>query len=402
MKKTLLVLATLAATAGLAQAANVTLYGAADLGLTYKYDKVKATLFGESASQKQDSYGLDSGNLGASKFGLKGEEDLGNSYAVGFKLENGFSADDGKLGQGGRLFGREAALTLKTPFGNLAAGRMGGLSSGAGTYDIFQAYGDVFDGGVGNIGTGYWNGTGRYDNMLTYTTPDFAGFKVYAQYSFSTNGQEAAGNERNNNRYWGIGATYDNGPLGLVAVVDSEMPANDSLVVDGVEYVHNQDSFTLSLGGNYDFGVVKAFAGFQYGKHLSSFGFVNSDNYGINVDAEGNGYNVSDLKGYAVSLGGIFPLPCGSLQAGVFYAHTKGDVAGYNDLFGDYFAGKLDKSDVYGIGLVHSYPLSKRTTLYTGVGYAYNKVKYTETGADESLTLKKQSAQALFGINHTF
>ena len=40
MKKTLLVLATLAATAGFAQAASVTLYGSVDLGLSYKYKNI--------------------------------------------------------------------------------------------------------------------------------------------------------------------------------------------------------------------------------------------------------------------------------------------------------------------------------------------------------------------------
>ena len=141
MKKTLLVLATLAATAGLAQAATVTLYGAADAGLVYNYTKFKgsAVFDGERYSGKvsEDRYGLESGNYGASKWGLKGEEDLGNGYKVGFKLENGFSLDDGRAGQDGRLFGREASLTVSGPFGALSAGRMGALTSGAGTYDIF-------------------------------------------------------------------------------------------------------------------------------------------------------------------------------------------------------------------------------------------------------------------------
>lgn len=374
MKKTLIVLATLAATAGVAQAANVTLYGAADLGLSYKYQKVD----GEDATHK---YGLESGNLGASKFGLKGEEDLGNGYAIGFKLENGFKADSGELKTSGKIFDREAAVTLKTPFGSLAAGRMGALSSGAGTYDIFQAYGDVFDGGVGDIGAGYWHGTGRYDNMLTYATPDMAGFKVYAQYSFASDAQEAAGNERNNNRYWGIGAAYDNGPLALVAVVDSVMPQR--AVADSF----NQDSYTVSVGGSYNLGSVKPFVGVQYGEHMNSFAFFAPD--ATDEDA-GLAF---DLKGYAVSLGGIFQLPVGSLQAGVFYAHAKGDF-----IDADHLLATVDKSNVYGVGLVHSYPLSKRTTIYSGVGYSYQKTTYT----DQDEADKVKSAQVLFGINHTF
>ena len=55
MKKTLLVLATLAATAGFAQAASVTLYGSVDLGLSYKYKNIDTV-----GSTHQ--YGLENGN----------------------------------------------------------------------------------------------------------------------------------------------------------------------------------------------------------------------------------------------------------------------------------------------------------------------------------------------------
>lgn len=377
MKKTLLVWATLAATAGVAQAAHVTLYGAADLGLSYQYEKVNS----DKATNK---YGLESGNLGASKFGLKGEEELGNGYVVGFKLENGFSADTGRLGQGDRLFGREARLYVNGGFGELSAGRMGALSSGAGSYDIFQAYGDVFDGGVNTIGAGYWNGTDRYDNTITYVTPDLAGLKVYAQYSFATNGQEVSGT-RSNDRYWGVGATYDNGPLGLVFVVDSVLPKNP-------ENGSSQDSYTISFGGNYDFGAFKPYFGAQYGKHLTSFGFVNSD---LHEDLEDFSFSIK--RGYAVSLGAAFPLTCGTLQAGVFYAHS-GNIEG-SDGTVDVAA---NKADAYGVGLVHSYPLSKRTTVYSGVGYNYVKVKGVEADAYDGSNFKKQSAQVLFGLNHTF
>lgn len=378
MKKSLIALATLAAVGTAAHAASVTLYGTVDTGLAYNYNK---SVDADGNSITNHSYGMESGLLSASKFGIKGLEELGNGYSVGFKLENGFGSDTGKFSDSDRLFSREAAVTLYGPFGSLAAGRMGALTSGTGTYDIFQANGDAFDGGVGNIATGYWHDTGRWDNMLTYVTPDMAGFKVYAQYSFATDDQEKAGT-RNNNRYWGVGATYDNGPLGLVLVVDSEMPKNP-------ENGQSQDSYTVSFGGNYDLGSVKPFFGAQYGKHLTSFGFVNEDNF----DAKGY-KNLAIKEGYAASLGALFQLSCGSLQAGVFYAHTK-DITGTDAEGRDWALDK--KADLYGIGLVHSYPLSKRTTVYTGVGYNYLQTQ--DTVGDK---YKDQFAQVLFGLNHTF
>ena len=113
MKKTLAALAVLGAFAGSAAAADVQLYGVVDEGLIYTNTKVT------------DEKSV--GNLG-SRWGLKGSEDLGNGYKVGFKLESGFEADSGTL-QENRLFRREAGLTLYGPFGSLGLGRFGGIAS---------------------------------------------------------------------------------------------------------------------------------------------------------------------------------------------------------------------------------------------------------------------------------
>lgn len=101
MKKTLIALAAMSAfaAAGTAAAADVTLYGKADLGLHYTYNKVD----GQDAV---NSFDMKSGQNAGSRFGLKGTEDLGNGTKVGFILENGFNADDGTMGQDSRLFGR--------------------------------------------------------------------------------------------------------------------------------------------------------------------------------------------------------------------------------------------------------------------------------------------------------
>lgn len=375
MKKSLLLLALGAMGFG-AQAASVTLYGTADGALSYQYSKQEFN----GASNRDQTYGLESGALSSSKFGLKGVEELGNGYSVGFKLENGFSLDDGRFSTGDRLFGREAALTVAGPFGELAAGRMGALTSGAGTYDIFQANADVFDGGVGNIGAGYWNATSRYDNMLTYATPDMAGFKAYAQYSFAANGTED-GNERNNDRYWGVGATYNVGALGLVAVVDSVMPESGTA---------DHDSYTVSLGGNYDFGTFKPFIGAQYGKHMSIFGVLNN---------HADEFSRGDIKGYAVSAGSIFNTSFGELSAGLFWARADGSGL-YENEEGVKVATTLDNVDTYGVGLVNAYPLSKRTKLYAGVGATYSRGDVTYGEATSKY--KETNAQALVGLSHQF
>ena len=219
MKKTLIALAaaTLASTSALA--AQVTISGIVDAG--FAYNNVNRMNEGTS-----EDFTLDSGNHNGSRFIFSGTEDLGNGYAVSFYLENGFSLDDGNNGQNGRLFGREARMSFETPYGTMSFGRMGSLTSGLGTYDIFQYWGDTFDGGWAYaMDLGNWFARDRYDNMLTLVTPKVAGFTGYFQYSFGTdnvsedekteeiyNADSNIG-ERTKQRYAALGLTYENGPL---------------------------------------------------------------------------------------------------------------------------------------------------------------------------------------------
>ena len=224
-KKSLLAVAVLGTAAGFACAADVTLYGKADAGLVYTNTKTTSS---EDATVKAHNFGLESGVNSASRFGLKGTEDLGNGLKVGFKLENGFNVDDGTLGNGGRLFGREASLSVSGDFGTLSAGRMGGVGSGAGTYSLFTGIADAFDGG--NVDVFGLVTTERYDNMLTYQTPKFAGVQATFQYSFKGNNKEdkelhdkgfydpATGREGSaaTDRYASMGLTGDFGALQTV------------------------------------------------------------------------------------------------------------------------------------------------------------------------------------------
>ena len=180
MKKSLTALAVLGVFAGSAMAADVTLYGALDTGFEYFHHK---TTDFDGTSVKDDTFDMQTGWDTGNRWGLKGSEDLGNGYKVSFKLESGFNGDDGTMGQGSRLFGREAGLTLSGPFGSVAFGRFGGIASSSGTYDML-GYVESFDGGDGDV----WGfaASDRYDNMVVYQTPRFAGLQLTAQYSFKT------------------------------------------------------------------------------------------------------------------------------------------------------------------------------------------------------------------------
>ena len=394
MKKQLLAVAVASAFASTAFAANVTVYGTVDTGLVYTHQSFGGALPTNGDSSK---FSMDSGVLGASEFGFKGTEDLGDGYSVSFQLENGFKSDTGALSgaDDNKLFDREARLSLNTPYGTVSFGRMGALTSGAGTYDVFQATGDALDGGNANyIGTGYWFSRGRCDNMITLVTPEANGFTGYAQYSFQTSGSEKT-SVRENDRYMALGLTYSAGPLNVAVVADMVEYSNSTVKelnyaneaaagADG--YKKYDDAKAISLGVNYDFGVTQAFFGAQYGKNeklsISSFGLKTE----VLTDANDKPYDIENIvvDGYNLHIGAATPLPCGTLTVSAYY--------------GDYEMS--DDSDVtakkYGFGAMHTYPISKRTTFYTGAGYGQTDVK------SEDKAVRIKGFDVTMGLTHKF
>ena len=183
MKKSLIFLA-LGSVFATAQAADISVFGAVDTGLMFSHSKVS----GESA---ENSLTMESSMNETSSFGIAGSEDLGNGMKVAFHLENEFASDSGSMATENKLFDREARITLEGGFGALSFGRMGTLSSATGTYDTVYLVGDSFDGGDNNIFG--LTGAGVYDNMITYQTPEFAGFQVTGQYSFKNDSAEENG-----------------------------------------------------------------------------------------------------------------------------------------------------------------------------------------------------------------
>lgn len=390
MKKTLAALAVLGTFAGSAAAADVTLYGVVDLGLNYQYSKVGDA---DAVNTFKEQAGQNSG----SRFGLKGTEDLGNGVKVGFILENGFSADDGKMSQGGRLFGREANLFVTGDFGTLSMGRVGALSAGVGSYNVVYGY-TVF-------GTGWGDTAGakslfnlsdrdRMDNTVTYVTPSFAGVKVYAQYSFNRDGQEAAGNERNNDRYAALGAKYELGAFSTGLVVDTVLNKNGATA-------NTEDSLGVTWGASYDFGVAKVYGMAQYGKNENKMGGYSVTDIKENqtgfaaVDGEG-------LEGYALTLGATAPVLGGTVYAQANYVdgETSADVTSTRATADK--AVKTADFDRWGLSAAYSYPFSKRTTVYTFAAYSEGTLKVTGVVSGAVDKTKTKNGEFGVGLVHKF
>ncbi len=384
MKKTFAALAVLAALGSSAYAADVQLYGRADLGL--RYTNVDRDLPGVD---DQSTFEMASGNKTGSRFGLKGTEDLGNGYTVGFVLENGFAADSGSFdSNGSRMFGREATVQVKGPFGTLAMGRTAIMTSDSGSFGIgagFSALGT----GWGDVGgqNAVW-GAGfstRYDNMVTYVTPEFMGTSVYAQYSFgdASKGEEG---KASTDRYYGIGINSNIGNLNLVGVVDSVNRASN-----GADATNDKDVWRVVVGGSYDFGVVKPYLAAAYFKDGAITDVASMYTYSTEAEAYAGGLKWN-YDGWAVMLGASAPLAGGTLYGTAGYMSAEyqddgqGNSAGQNDI------------DRWMVGVGYEYPLSKRTVVYVDAGYTQDSVDASGSAYDSD----PRAVQAAFGMVHYF
>ena len=378
-KKSLTALAVLSTMTGYAVAGQVTLYGVVDEGLNYTKEDVKVN---GVRHVDEHTFGLDSGLNAASRIGLTGQEALGNGMTVGFKLENGFKADTGALGDKNRLFDREASLTVMTPLGRLSAGRMGGVASAAGSYDIVYAIGDAFDGGDNKI-FGLAK-SARYDNMLTYQTPVMGGLQATVQYSFKKNSTDpnrldAREGSKNANRYTSAALTGSYGPFNAVLAYELQDYGSNY----AASKMPSKDGQAIYLGGNYDFGVAKAFAMAQYFKGQEAIDAMTA------IDAAKPINPTAGFKGYGLHLGTIVPVCAGHLTIGGYYVDGQAEFEKTADRDNDYV----------GIATKYVYPLSRRTSLYAGAGYAHAKLDGDATDKGDT---KANVTQAYMGVTHKF
>ena len=378
-KKSLTALAVLSTMTGYAVAGQVTLYGVVDEGLNYTKEDVKVN---GVRHVDEHTFGLDSGLNAASRIGLTGREALGNGMTVGFKLENGFKADTGALGDKNRLFDREASLSVMTPLGRLSAGRMGGVASAAGSYDIVYAIGDAFDGGDNKI-FGLAK-SARYDNMLTYQTPVMGGLQATVQYSFKMNSTDpnrldAREGSKNANRYTSAALTGSYGPFNAVLAYELQDYGSNY----AASKMPSKDGQAIYLGGNYDFGVAKAFAMAQYFKGQEAIAAMTA------IDAAKPINPTAGFKGYGLHLGTILPVCAGHLTIGGYYVDGQAEFEKTADRDNDYI----------GIATKYVYPLSRRTSLYAGAGYAHAKL---DGDATDKADTKANVTQAYMGVTHKF
>lgn len=352
MIKTLLACAIAAGLSSAAYAqSNVTVYGIMDLGYSFR-----------DADGEGNRNAIDSGISSGSRLGFRGTEDLGNGLKANFVLEQGIRADTGESDQSGRTFGRASWVGVSGAFGEVRAGRQNALGY------------DWFGGGVTPWGTnylqanpktifGYENVAERVDNALFYYSPNFSGFQGAIGYSRDGSGNETLGNE-DDTSVASAALRYRNGPLLAVLTYDQKNIADSSTAATA------DDTRNIAIGATYDFGVVKAHAGYGQLK-----------NRGLKDTAE---------KENAWLVGVTVPVStAGKLMA--TYQRVN-DARNINEF------GAAHDDNRSGFAVVYDHALSKRTSLYA-YGSQYSNVVLDRTGATDKLG---DATEFALGVRHSF
>ncbi|WP_454754132.1 porin [Cupriavidus necator] len=352
MKKVGVLLATLSAASGVANAQSVTLYGVVDNGIEYATNVASGppmvnTATGEITQRPGGNRFavLSAGGQSGSRWGMRGTESLGNGLSAVFTLESGFSADDGKSSQGGRLFGRQAMVGLQhETYGTLSFGRQY-----AAIYDAYSNFTPLGYAVLYEPST-YLLGSFRQDNTIKYSGK-FGPFSAYAHYSFGA-GQgslglvplpgggsgESPGNYRDNTAY-GAGLVYSSGPVGVTAVYDQWNPA--------VTVGNPGRAKKAGAAVTYKIGPAKLIAGYRWGHTVSSTGstFVRDDLYWI-----GANYDVTSAL---------------VLKLGYYYDNLKVLRVGTA-------APATNPANPWQVSFVADYAFSKRTDVYLTMAYVKN------------------------------
>ncbi|KXV03488.1 hypothetical protein CR51_17270 [Caballeronia megalochromosomata] len=355
---------------------SVTLYGIIDTGIEYV----------SHANAKGDSVVRMPGITGEfpSRWGLRGTEALGGGLAAIFVLENGFNVRGGDLGQGGRLFGRQSWVGLKsTTWGTLSFGRQYSMSYlGIQESDILgpNIYGIAsFDAYLPN---------GRSDNSVAFQSATFQGFSLGATYSF---GRDSAGTGNSPGqgtcaggvpgqftacRQWSARLKYDNGVVGASAVYDEQRGGANAAAnfFDGVTPT------PITSSGDKDTRIeANAWAS-------------------VGAFRTGAGWIARTLTGPGVT----------GVRANLFYAGGSFQATPSLILDGEVYRMIVTQHDTRGtMGAIRcTYLLSKRTAVYAQAAFLENSAKAAFTvssgGAGTTPAVGANQLGAMLGVRHSF
>ncbi|WP_175918204.1 porin [Burkholderia pyrrocinia] len=360
MNKTLIVAAAAASFATVAHAqSSVTLYGVLDAGITYQSNVASKSLWSMGS-------GIDQ-----SRFGLRGSEDLGGGLKAIFTLESGFGIGNGKLGNNGGMFNRQAFVGLSSQYGTVTLGKQ---------YDATQDYlapltatgtwGGTYFAHRGNNDRLSTNGDVALNNSIKYTSANYAGLQFGGTYSFSNN------QNFGNNRAYSGGLSYQFQGLKLGAAY-SQANLGDGTNANGATSIAAQGRVrTYGAGAGYAFGPAQVGAAWTQSRidnQAAGAPTQRTDNYEVNAK-----YNLTPALGL-----------------GAAYTYTNTKVDGGSSHWNQF-------------GVQADYALSKRTDVYAQAVYqrgakgnAFGTSIYNGDNTTAASSSINQTA-ATVGLRHRF
>lgn len=180
-------------------------------------------------------------------------------------------------------------------------------------------------------------------------------------------------------RQYGVGVTYTAGNLYVAGIVQqTNVASNWDTTREDLD-----DPLTVSLGGNYDFGVAKLFVATQNFKDSSLY-----QNALQSTRVSGHNYGYA-YDGFGMTVGADVPLFGGTAKVLVGYMTAEDQNT---------TAATAQDFDRYAFSVGYEYPLNKRTFLYSGASYWADSYDKAATGADDKASTIAVNA----GLVHKF
>jgi len=408
MKKSLFAMAAVTAFAGAAQAqSSVTVYGIIDAGYIGGNVRSATGTVATSTPLRGTYNNIGSSAESTSRLGFRGTEDLGGGLSAFFTLETGLQPTNATastfnnrqtfVGLRDKAIGAVSFGTQYTPIhGAVAVTTANQQNNMVG--DVIYPIAPANNGNAGIAQFASTSNTDSYtvrtNNMVLLESKNIAGIVGKAFYTANdanTTVRTSSSGGQNNVNGWGLGLNYTFNKLLVTANYQSfNLEQSPSAVLwtnngSASNAVANQTSSTLnsaaiftgSAGANikdnqmyvaaaYDFGILKAFAGYINRKATSQ---LDSSNY-LNRSAQQlgvRGYVTKTVEGWA------------SVGSGRY----------------DAFGATTPTVNFTGYQLGMNYWLSKRTNMYTIFGSTQQSSAGTTT---PSLGANNYAA----GVRHTF
>ena len=338
MKKTLVALAALAAGGAFAQS-TVTIFGAVDASYNYATADLAPVVAGGASHNETLQY-MGTSQLGSSKLGFQGREDLGGGLFAKFWLEAGLNNDSGAgkatntnngtgaTATGGLTFQRRSYVGLVGNWGEVQLGRQY-VNTFLGVQAAVDPFGtngpaDSTQMMLALAGAGKSKTAVNASNMFGYITPDMSGFSANLQMFM---GEQVSGT-----------ANPDDGGGYSITGQYAKGPFFGSIGQQNTKYKATGDYTLTAASLSYDFGMAKIV-------------YTYADEKSAAAVAVPEAKNTSNLFGI------IFPY--GAFNFKGSYITATNNIQG-----GD------KKGELFGVGV--DYALSKRSILYATYGSIKN------------------------------